>query len=133
MFIERFINFIQYEKRYSGHTLAAYSHEIRRFIDYLGKHNSEVDKITHREARSYLAALLEEGQSPTSINRSLSALRTYYKFLMRESSVSQNPFSLVKALKTPKKLPVTVDKDKLSSLLDMDGVFPDSFEGIRDK
>jgi len=133
MFIERFINFIQYEKRYSGHTLLAYSHEIRRFTGYLAERDTEVDTVTHREARSYLAALLEEGQSPTSINRSLSALRTYYKFLMREGCISQNPFALVKALKTPKKLPVVVDKDKLSSLLDMEGVFPDSFEGVRDK
>jgi len=133
MFIERFINFIQYEKRYSNHTLIAYRHEIQRFVTYLALHDIDIGDVTHREARTYLAALLEEGQSPVSINRSLSALRTYYKFLMREGNVSQNPFSLVKALKTPKKLPVVVDKDKLSSLLDKDGVFPDTFEGIRDK
>lgn len=133
MFIERFINFIQYEKRYSNHTLIAYRHEIQRFVTYLALHDIDIGNVTHREARTYLAALLEEGQSPASINRSLSALRTYYKFLMREGNVSQNPFSLVKALKTPKKLPVVVDKDKLSSLLDRDGVFPDTFEGIRDK
>ena len=133
MFIERFVNFIQHEKRYSRHTLTAYRHEIQRFVNYLIERNIEAGKVTHREARSYLAVLLEEGQSPISINRSLSALRTYYKFLLREGGASQNPFALVKALKTPKKLPVVVDKDKLSSLLDMEGVFPDTFEGIRDK
>ncbi len=133
MFIERFFNFIRYEKRYSEHTLTAYSHEVRRYIDYLTQNHIEVGNLTHREARSYLATLLEEGQSPISINRTLSALRTYYKFLMREGILSQNPFALVKALKTPKKLPVVVDKDKLSLLLDMDGVFPDTFEGVRDK
>lgn len=131
--MERFINFIQYEKRYSGHTLAAYSHEVRRFFDYLNAHDLAVETVTHRDARSYLSALLEGGQNPTSINRTLSALRTYYKFLLREGSVTNNPFALVKALKTPKKLPVVVDKDKLSLLLDREGVFPDSFEGVRDK
>jgi len=131
--MERFIKFIQYEKRYSDHTIAAYSHEISRFLAYLETHDLKVDVVTHRDARSYLAALLEGGQSPTSINRTLSALRTYYKFLLREGSVTQNPFVLVKALKTPKKLPVVVDKEKLSALLDAEGVFPDSFEGVRDK
>ena len=106
--MERFINYIQYEKRYSGHTLAAYTHEVRRFFDYLNAHDLAVEAVSHRDARSYLVALLEGGQNPTSINRTLAALRTYYKFLLREGSVTQNPFALVKALKTPKKLPVVV-------------------------
>ncbi|MFC3197044.1 tyrosine-type recombinase/integrase [Parapedobacter deserti] len=133
MFIDRFTNFIRYEKRYSVHTLTAYSHEVQRYIGYLTEHEIDINKVTHRQARAYLAALLESGQRPVSINRSLSALRTYYKFLMREGTATHNPFALVKALKTPKKLPVVVDKKKLSALLDMDGVFPDTFEGLRDK
>ena len=135
MFIDRFVNFLKYEKRYSAHTLTAYIHEVQRYIGHLTEADTpdEVGQVTHRHARTYLAGLLESGQSPTSINRSLSALRTYYKFLMREGVVSQNPFALVKALKTPKKLPVVVDKEKLSSLLDMDDVFPNTFEGLRDK
>ena len=131
--MERFINFIQYEKRYSNHTVLAYSHEIRRFLAYLSTHEIAVDSVSHRDARSYLATLLEEGQHPASINRALSALRTYYKFLLREGNVTQNPFALVKSVKTPKKLPVVVDKDKLSTLLDRDDVFPTTFEGVRDK
>jgi len=133
MFVERFINFITFEKRYSHHTLTAYRHELRRFLNHLEASHTPVGEVTHREARSYLATLMEEGQHPSSINRCLSALRTYYKFLLREGAVSQNPFTLVKALKTPKKLPVVVDKNRLSALLDSDGIFPDTFEGLRDK
>ncbi|WP_257667642.1 tyrosine-type recombinase/integrase [Parapedobacter tibetensis] len=133
MLIDRFINFLKYEKRYSEHTLAAYLHEVQRYIGYLAEQDIDVGSVTHRYARTYLAGLLELGQSPTSINRSLSALRTYYKFLMREGTVTQSPFSLVKALKTPKKLPVIVDKEKLSSLLDTEDVFSSTFEGLRDK
>ncbi|MBK1440262.1 tyrosine-type recombinase/integrase [Parapedobacter sp. ISTM3] len=133
MFIDRFAKFLRYEKRYSAHTLTAYDHEVNRYIEYLGEAGIDVNAVTNRQARTYLANLLESGQSPVSVNRSLSALRTYYRFLMREGLALQNPFTLIKALKTPKKLPVVVDKEKLSALLDAEGVFADTFEGLRDK
>jgi len=133
MFIDRFVNFIRYEKRYSAHTLAAYSHDVQRYIGYLDEQGATANQVTHRQARGYLSAQFEGGQSPVSINRTLSALRTYYRFLMREGAASHNPFALVKAMKTPKKLPVVVDTEKLSSLLDMEGVFPETFEGLRDR
>ena len=100
---------------------------------YLEEQGVDVAGVTHRQARAYLGVLLERGQLPASINRSLSALRTYYKFLLREQLVTENPFGLVKALKMAKKLPVTVDGAKLSALLDRDDVFPDTFEGFRDR
>jgi len=133
MFLDRFINFIRYEKRYSAHTLEAYRLEAERYLTYLDSQQIAVDNATHRVARSYLASLLEGGQSPVSVNRTLSALRTYYRFLMREGAVTVNPFALVRAMKTPRKLPVVVDQDKLSAMLDAEGVFPDTFEGLRDR
>ncbi|HWK58307.1 MAG TPA: tyrosine-type recombinase/integrase [Parapedobacter sp.] len=133
MFIDRFIRFITYEKRFSKHTVDAYSHELVAYTDYLKALEADIADMTHRQARAYLAARLESGLSPVSVNRSLAALRTYYRFLMREGAVKQNPFALVKALRTPKKLPVTVDKEKLSILLDTGETFPDTFEGLRDK
>ncbi|SEL88418.1 tyrosine-type recombinase/integrase [Parapedobacter koreensis] len=133
MFIDRFVNFLTYEKRYSAHTLTAYEHEVNRYIGYLGEQEIDAKALTHRQARAYLAMLLENGQNPTSVNRSLSALRTYYRFLMREGLAVHNPFALIKALKAAKKLPVVVDKEKLSTLLDTEGVFADTFEGLRDK
>ncbi|MEC3880424.1 tyrosine-type recombinase/integrase [Parapedobacter sp. 10938] len=133
MFIDRFIYFITYEKRFSKHTVAAYSHELAVYTEYLPTSGADVGQVTHRQARAYLAERLESGLSPVSVNRSLAALRTYYRFLMREGVVTQNPFALVRALKTPKRLPVTVDKEKLSAMLDSVGAFPQSFEGVRDR
>ncbi|SFC74333.1 integrase/recombinase XerC [Parapedobacter composti] len=133
MFLDRFTNFLKYEKRYSDHTLAAYTHEVQRYLGRLLDQDTSLRDVTHRHARAYLAGLLEAGHSPTSVNRSLSALRTYHKFLMREGALPHNPFTLVKALKAPKRLPVVVDKDKLSALLDMEHAFPDTFEGLRDR
>jgi len=133
MFIDRFIRFITYEKRFSKHTVTAYSHELAMYADYLETQETDVADMTHRQARGYLAMRLESGLSPVSVNRSLAALRSYYRFLMREGIVKQNPFALVKALRAPKKLPVTVDKDKLSALLDTTESFADNFEGLRDR
>ncbi len=133
MFIDRFIRFITYEKRFSKHTVSAYSHELATYTDYLRTLDTDVAQMTHRQARAYLALRLESGLSPVTVNRSLAALRTYYRFLMREGAVSRNPFALVGALKTPKKLPVTVDKERLSALLDAEETFPDTFAGLRDK
>ena len=133
MFIDRFIRFITYEKRFSKHTVTAYNHELMAYTEYLETLETDVVDMTHRQARAYLAMRLESGLSPVSVNRSLAALRTYYRFLMREGLAKQNPFALVKALKAPKKLPVTVDKDKLSALLDTTESFADTFEGLRDR
>lgn len=133
MFIDRFIRFITYEKRFSKHTVTAYNHELMAYTVYLETLETDVVDMTHRQARAYLAMRLESGLSPVSVNRSLAALRTYYRFLMREGVAKQNPFALVKALKVPKKLPVTVDKDKLSALLDTTESFAYTFEGLRDR
>src|SRR5690606_8983448 len=62
-----------------------------------------------------------------------SALRTYYKFLLRERLVTQNPMTLIKAMRTPKRLPVVVEEAKLCAMLDASDVFPDGFEGLRDR
>lgn len=71
--------------------------------------------------------------TPVSVNRVLSSLRSYYKFLQREGLHNENPTSLVKALKTPKKLPVVVQEEKMDELLDHDEIFDKNFEGQRDR
>jgi Site-specific recombinase XerD len=133
MFLDRFLNFLTYEKRYSSHTLTAYTFEVQRYLNHISERDIAISEMSHRQARAYLAALLEAGHGAASVNRTLSALRTYYRFLMREGKLQHNPFALVKALKAPKKLPVVVDKQKLSALLDLDTAFPEGFEGLRDR
>ncbi len=133
MFIDRFVRFLSFEKRYSHHTVAAYQREVSHFADYLSLHEIPVDEAGHRHVRSYLAGLAEAGMEASSVNRAISALRTYYKFLLREGLVAQNPMALVKAMRTPKRLPVVVEEAKLCTMLDATDVFPDDFEGVRDR
>ncbi len=133
MFIDRFIRFLSFEKRYSPHTVVAYQREVTDFADYLATHEIPVDEVGHRHVRSYLANLSEAGRKGSSVNRAISALRTFYKFLLREGLAVHNPMSLVKAMKTPKRLPVVVEESKLCAMLDTSNAFGDDFEGLRDR
>lgn len=133
MFLDRYIDYMVFEKRFSTHTVEAYRFEVQQFEDYLHQLSEEVTSVDYHQLRSYFAALLESGRQPSSVNRSLSALRSYYHFLLREGLVRANPLLEIKALKKPKKLPVTVEAEKLSVLLDAEGVFTADFPGMRDR
>jgi len=132
MYKERFLNFLRFEKRSSKHTIEAYAHELTIFFAFLTKHDIKEEDVDHRVLRMYLSQLMEEGKMPTSINRSISSLRSFYKFLMRESLILRNPTTLLKALKTPKRLPTVVEKDKMVQLLDQLEEQESSFAERRD-
>lgn len=129
---QRFLSFLEFEKRYSAHTILAYALEIDRFQDFLSKEDVAFEAVDFRVIRQYLANLKENGRQASSINRSISSLRSYYKFLVREGLASSSPMQLTRALKTPKKLPVVVEQEKMVNLLDTGAADPDSFEEARD-
>jgi integrase/recombinase XerC len=85
-----------------------------------------------------MVQLMDQGISPRSVNRKVATLRKYFKFLLQEGDITVNPTSRINAPKVPKNLPVVVDGDKLTGMLDgkLDGaekIFTDDFQGIRDK
>ncbi|MGO3307393.1 MAG: site-specific integrase, partial [Sphingobacterium sp.] len=129
---QSFINFLKFEKRYSVHTINAYSLEIDAYHAFLETQNLELLEVTFRDVRVYLAQLKEAGRQATSMNRSISSLRSYYKFLLREGLVDTNPMRLVHALKTPKKLPVVIEQDKMIALLEQGHAQQNDFEQTRD-
>src|SRR5690606_27418477 len=88
--------------------------------------------VDHKFLRYYFAMLKEKGKSASTINRSISALKSFYKFLQREKLVQNNPMRLIQWLKTPKKLPLAVAKDKLNLLLETMEEAEENFERIRD-
>lgn len=132
MYIKEFERYLQFERRYSKHTITAYLHEVNLFLVFLENEHLPFEEVGHRDMRHYFAMLTEANKSATTVNRSISALRTYYKFLQREDIVKDNPIQ-VKALKMPKKLPVVVEKDKLMLLLDHLEEHVHDFETRRDK
>jgi len=133
MFLDRFISFLKFEKHYSAHTIKAYEKDISSYIQYWEKDQLPLTALNHKEIRYYLSKLMDNGLEASSINRVLSSLRTYYKFLQREGLYPDNPTVLVKALKVPKKLPVVVQEEKLDELLDHENIFVENFEGQRDR
>ncbi|MGE8428790.1 MAG: tyrosine-type recombinase/integrase [Sphingobacterium sp.] len=132
MLEKEFIRFLQIEKRYSEHTVIAYKHELEMFQSFLGREGLTVQDIVYRDLRHYFAQMVESGKNASSVNRSMSSMRTYFKFLQREECIAKNPMTLIKALKTAKKLPVVVEKEKLVRLLDQMGQEQDGFESCRD-
>lgn len=133
MFIEQFIGYLQFEKRFSPHTVTAYRKDLTQFTDFLNTDGLNVLAISHQEVRSWMLTLMEHGSEAKTVSRKLSVLRSFYKFLQREELIRINPMVHVKAPRIPKRLPVVMDEQKMDSLLDSDQVFEDNFAGKRNR
>ena len=115
-----FLEYIQYEKRFSPHTLTAYSNDLAQFILYLDTvyEIKNVSEIDHTIIRSWIVELMEHKISPRSVNRKITTLKTFYKYLLRHKVVKENPMLKIQSPKTSKRLPVFVEKEKMDLLLD---------------
>ena len=133
MFIERFIRYVQYEKRFSPHTIKAYETDLLQFQTFLTTYETTLAEATHTLVRSWVMECMEADTGAKSINRKISSLRSFYKFLQREGLVVKSPMEQVQAPKIPKRLPVIVEEAKLNALLDDEALFPSGFEGLRDR
>jgi integrase/recombinase XerC len=135
MFLERFIQYIQYEKRHSPHTVSAYQSDLEqffRFLNYSEETVSHPSEITYQQIRNWIVNLMDD-MTARSVNRKLATLRKYFKFLMREGVIANNPASKVQSPKTVKHLPIVVEDEKLNAMLNSSEVFGDDFTGVRDK
>ncbi|MEI6436131.1 MAG: tyrosine-type recombinase/integrase [Bacteroidota bacterium] len=131
---ERFLAYIQYEKRYSAHTVTAYRNDLTQFFDHLHLQydTSDIREVNHLMIRSWFVHLMEHEILARSVNRKLSTLKSFYKFLIREGELEENPMRKITPPKTSKRLPVFVEKDKMDMLLD-NIEFDEGYTGIRDK
>ena len=104
--IERFLRYIRTEKRYSNLTVSAYKRDLEQFARYLINiyGQNDIVKATTQMARSYIVSLKEKGEESRSINRKMSALRSFYKFCLREEAIEVSPMQGIKSLKQPKEL-----------------------------
>lgn len=132
--MQAFLDYIQYEKRYSVHTLKSYENDLRQFELFLIEEYESVQlkEANHQMIRSWTAGLMEANISPRTINRKISSLKTYYRFLMREGKRSDNPTNKVVAPKTSKRLPDFVEQNKMERLFH-EGLFEEDFSGWRDR
>lgn len=134
MSITSFRSYLAHEKRFSVHTVRAYSDDLGEFSNYCNQQYSFTDpsEADHTVIRSWVVALMEEGKEPKTIRRKLSCLNSFFRYLMSEGKVSSNPVRKVTAPKISKRLPVFIEESKIESLFRPE-LFPEGVQGKRDR
>ena len=116
--IDSFLQYIQYRKNYSSYTVLSYHNDISQFQTFLlSNYNLSIDKAETTHIRDWVVTLRQEKQSPASINRKLSALKSFYKYLLREKQVNKNPTDGITSLKKPQKLPVFFRENEIDAAI----------------
>lgn len=114
LFSIEFETYIQSEKRYSGHTVIAYRNDLIQFFEYVGVQNkNELDEITAKVIRGWMVALVKEGYTHKSVNRKLSTLRSYFRFLKKNGIIEKNPVTGLNGPKIEKRLPQFAKESEL--------------------
>lgn len=130
--IQSFLNFIEFERRYSKHTLESYTNDLLQFDAFLKPYEKEIAQALHIDVRNWMVSMMEQKITPRSINRKISTLQSFYKFLMRKGDIKKSPLAKVQTPKTSKRLPVFVELPGIEKLL-KDTEFAEGYEGLRDK
>jgi integrase/recombinase XerC len=129
--IERFLSHLNFERRMSTHTVAAYRHDLLALAEFCeARKVHRWSALNNFQVRAFAAAEHAGGIAPRSIQRRLSAVRSFYEYLMREGHAKSNPALEVRAPKSKKRLPATLDADQMARLLDFRG---DDSLSARDK
>jgi len=133
MAVKKFIDFLLLEKKYSQHTAVAYQKDIEMFELFLARESSKskVSDANYSQIRSWIVELVSTNITNRTINRKVSSLNSYYKFLLKIQSIEINPLTKHKALKVSKKLQIPFSEKEITSVLN--SIETDSFEGLRDK
>ena len=134
MLQSKFISFIKSEKRLSQYTVTSYNSDLNQFFLFLNNFDgiSTEKEITFKIIRLWISFLVESGLSSRSVNRKISTIKSYFKFLEISEEIILNPTLKIISPKISKKLPVIVEKVNLDLLLDKEN-FENSFIGTRDK
>ncbi len=129
---DKFISYLQFEKRYSNHTILAYRQDLDSFKEFAELEKiAEFSDLSSSFIRSWIVYLIEGGMKNKSVNRKLASLRTFYKWLRKEGVVDHSPMTKVIGPKSEKHLPVFAKESELS-LPNMEHLFTEDFSGQRD-
>lgn len=133
-FKESFLNYLTFEKRYSSHTISSYRNDLEQFLLFLSglRPGCDEEKADFRDIRAWIVTLMENGISARSVNRKITTLKSFYKYLLREQVISKNPMNKVLPPKSGKRLPDFVEQEKMEVLLD-DVDFGNDFNGVRNR
>jgi integrase/recombinase XerC len=130
--IQQFVLHLEQERRMSAHTVSNYQRDLRRCATFLlTKDIKQWASFKTKHVRQFIAELNREQLSARSIQRHLSSIRSFFRYLIREGLVNENPAQAVQAPKAQKRLPATLDVDQISGLLDH--ITQETFIGCRDR
>ena len=132
--LQAYQDYLQKEKNYSLLTLRAYLDDIKSFQNYLSKEfdNLSLEEISYSQVRSWIVVLVEDGISNKSINRKISSLKSYYRFLLKIKQIEFNPLVKHKSLKVPKKVQIPFSEKELSAIETLE-ILENDFESVRNK
>ena len=136
MWKEKFIEYLRYEKNYSSHTEISYLTDLTQFQQFIEKecHGTfNPARIDTDLIRIWVAQLVEQGIKPRSVNRKLSAVKAFFRYLKKKEAVTKNPAEKITGPRTPKKLPTFVNDRDMTRILDDEQEYPDDFEGHRNR
>ncbi len=129
-----YLSYLKLQKRFSAHTSENYQRDLRQFYSFLQSESPVAGpgEISYQHIRHFLASLMEEGYSPVTVNRKLSCLRSYFRYLVKSGKVGSNPCQKVSGPRQPKRLPAFIDEESLGTAFSELEFTPD-FEGARNK
>lgn len=132
--IDSFFDYLTYEKKYSAHTINSYKNDINQFLEFINPQQDSISisEINYQQIRAWVASLIKDKIASRSVNRKLSSLKSFFKFLQRQQIIDINPMSKISGPKTPKRLPVFVDEHQMEDLFS-EVQFEEGFDGIRDR
>jgi len=131
--LDSFIDFISAQKRFSEHTIVAYRKDIEQFLEFAEINSlNECKEVSARLIRGWMVDLMENEYATQSVNRKLSTLRTFFKWLKKEGFISDNPMKLIRGPKNNKRLPSFVQQKQIAPS-NLSPIFSDDFDGMRDR
>ncbi|WP_370227297.1 tyrosine-type recombinase/integrase [Mesoflavibacter sp.] len=134
MLLQSFLEYLLLEKNYSELTIKAYGKDIQSFLDFLKEEykNENLKEVNYAQIRSWIIQMVNQNISNRSINRKISSLNSFFKFLIKTEYIKTNPLAKHKSLKTSKKVQVPFSEEEINSVLNKIS-HADSFEGVRNK
>jgi integrase/recombinase XerC len=134
--IDAFLNYLQYEKRYSSKTVESYQTDLLQFFSFI-QNEFQTDDLTmvkNTIIRSWVVELVNAGNKPSSIKRKISALKSFYKYLQKKAVIKVNPADKINSPKIPERLPKYVEQNRMNELFaSPEKYFNDTFQGMQDK
>lgn len=132
--VNGFLSYLNLQKRFSPLTAKNYHSDLNEFFSFLNKEIKDfsLQTISFFHIREFVSSLMDSGISPRSVNRKISTLKSFFKYLLRQGEIEVNPTQKILGPKAPKRLPVFIDESQMDHLFS-DVTFAEGFEGLRDR